>query len=350
MNRSVVFIALASVSIGYGANQETPPVKSSMDLMGHYQVQDAYDFTITASALYWQPQEEGLDYVIKNIGSTQVNDEGSVERVSFDWNWGARVDLGYQVPNQKMVLDLCWTFYETEGHSNKSAVYPETLFSVWSVPNSSNHLANEKQAKAHSSLHLNTIDFGMKATFSPLRFLEITPCIDLSTVWIFQKFQFDLSGGSGLNLGVVLDDQIRMKNNYWGIGPKFGLDTLWDLGCGFGICGNFNMSLLYGFFHVTQDETVTWSLFNTPSTYLDIDHNRFYVSRLNFDLFLGVRWDKMLSNDRYHLLLEAGWENLIFLGQNQLMRFPTVSYYGINIPSQGDLSVQGLSMRAGLTF
>ena len=63
-----------------------------------------------------------------------------------------------------------------------------------------------------------------------------------------------------------------------------------------------------------------------------------------------LRWDRMFCCNRYHLLFEAGWENLIFLGQNQLMRFTTQTNSGINIPTQGDLSLQGLSLRALFAF
>ena len=32
---------------------------------------------------------------------------------------------------------------------------------------------------------------------------------------------------------IVLDDDINMSNDFWGIGPKVGLDTTWCVGCGF---------------------------------------------------------------------------------------------------------------------
>ena len=285
---------------------------------------------------------------LKIKGTSGVDHEGGVKRASFDWDWGVRIDLGYQVPRKKMDIDLCWTYYETSGTVSDRVDPPNTLFSVWSVP-ANNGTAYEYRSQAYARLNLNMIDLGISATFAPRRFLNITPFIDLSTLWIHQKFRFNLSGGPGV-LGLqVVDDRIEMKNDYWAIGPKAGINTLWDLGWGFGICGNFNLSVLYGIFDIKQDEHTTFSG-TAPITYLDVDHDSFHMIRCNFDLFLGLRWDRMFCRDRYHLLIEAGWENLLFLGQNQLMRFVNQSNSGINVSGKGDLGIQGLSMRAGCTF
>ena len=340
MTKFILFLALPALSV-FAASAQPPeecctPMNAcaSVDLQGMYQVENACGFTISGSALYWKAYEEGLDYVIKNTGATAVNNDGIVERPSFDWNWGCRVDLGYEIPQKKMDLNLCWTWYRTEGTVSDEVTSPTTLFSVWSIPSGLGN-AYEFQSKAHTNLALNRIDLGMSATFSPRRFLDITPTIDLSALWIHQKFQFNLSGGPGLGGLFVTDDDIRMKNHFFGIGPKLGIDTLWDLGCGFGIVGNFNLSLIYGFFDISQAEIVTLNG-AAPNTSLDLETNSYH--------------NRMFCCERYHLLFEAGWENLIFMGQNQLMRFTNQTYPGVNNLVKGDLAFQGLSLRGAFTF
>lgn len=327
------------------AQQPTP---EQPDLQGHYQIEDRCGITVSGSLLYWKAYEEGLEYVIENTGASGIDNNGTVERAAFDWDFGCKVDLAYQVPKKKMDIGAGWTYYDTEGTVTNNVTSPDTLFSVWSIPNLSG-TAYEYNSKARSHLIMNMIDFGISTTFSPRTFLDITPFIDLSTVWLRQNFRFDLSGGPGIGGLSVVDDSIDMKNNSWGIGPKFGLNTLWNLGWGFGIAGNFNMSILYTLFDITQNETTTFTG-TAPLTYLDISNNKHHITRLNFDLFLGVQWNKLFCQDAYHLLLEAGWENLLFLGQNQLMRFPNQNNPGINTTSNGDLSLEGLSARASLTF
>lgn len=324
-----------------------PPPPCIIDLQGQYQIEDACGITVSGSALYWKAYEEGLDYVIKNTG-IPINNNGSVERPVFDWNWGYRIDLGYEIPKKKMDLNLCWTRYTTQGTVSDQVTSPTTLFSVWSIPNGAGN-AYEYQSKAHTHLALNIIDLGMSATFAPRPFLDITPTVDLSALWIRQKFEFNLSGGPGMSGLFVVDDNITMKNDFFGLGPKLGIDTLWSLGWGFGIFGNFNLSLIYGFFDISQEETVTFTG-TAPKTYLNLPNNSYHNPRINFDLILGMRWDRMFSHGKYHLLIEAGWENLIFMGQNQLMRFTNLTYPGINNLVKGDLAIQGLSLRSLFTF
>lgn len=319
---------------------------------GHYQICNGCGFTVTASALYWKPQEESIDFVIQNTGTTGINDGGIVKRAEFDWDWGFRAGLGYQMPCQMMDLHASWTYFKSTGTTSQNVDFPTTLFSVWSLPTGAAipPTAFEQSAKAKSHLTLNMLDVGIGATFSPCCFLDIFLFADLSTMWLDQKFQFNLSGGPGLNGHVTVDDQIKMTNDFWGIGPKIGLDTLWILGCGFGIVANMNLSLLYGEFRVTQNETTIFSDLTPPTVYLDIDHNRFHLGRLNFDFLLGLRWDAVCFSDCWHFLLEAGWESIIFLGQNQLMRFPSQVNHGINISGKGDLTLQGVSVRAAVIF
>lgn len=344
MNKSLLFLALPALSLFAAPACRPAPI----DLKSRYQTACGYGGTASASLLYWKAYEEGLDYVIENVGASGLNNNGNVKRPTFDWNWGARVAMGYEIPQQKMNLDLTWTWYKTNGSDSSDALPPSTLFSVWSLPNGAGN-AYEYQSHAHTHLIFNRLDLGIDGTFAPRPFLEITPSAALSALWIHQKFNFNLSGGPGINGLFVVDDNIAMKNNFFGIGPKLGIDTLWNMGYGFGIIGNFNLSLLYGFFDISQEETVTFSG-TGPNTYLDLAHNVYHDPRMNFDLMLGLSWDWLSNSGKYHLHFDAGWENSIFLGQNQLMRFTNTTYPGINNLVKGDLAFQGLTVRGMFTY
>jgi hypothetical protein len=345
-------LSLGSLAAAYAdAPTEQQAQPTAFLMPGHYALKNGYEITPSVSALYWKAYEEGLDYAIKTeSGAAFINNNGSVKRMQFDWDWGFRVGLGYLIPNRKMDLDLSWTRYETEHSNSTSATFPETLFSVWTYPGAG--LSSENFAKARTDLDLNIIDFVMGAYFSPRKFLDIKAFAGLSTAWIDQKFSIHLSGGSNSQISnaVVLDDHIRLKNNFWGIGPKFGLNTSWILGWGFSIVGNANATLFYGLFDIKQNESVLLSGLSPRITYLDIDHNRFHLLRANLDLLLGMRWDRMFCNNRTHLSIEAGWENLLFWGQNQLMRFVATGHPGVNVSENGDLCLEGLTLKASFAF
>ncbi len=308
------------------------------------------NWSLSVSALFWQAQEDGLDYMIKNeSGLAFVNNNGSVKRVDPDWDWGFRLGLGYR-SNCDMDFRLNWTWFCTDGTDSTSADFPAGLFHVWTIPGSS--LTPATQAKAKWDLKLNIIDLEMGAPLSPTCYLDIRPFIALSTAWIDQKLNIDSSGGvsTGGAALTVLDDAIRMKNDFWGIGPKIGLDTDWCIGCGFSIFGNIDLSLLYGRFDIDQTESILFENLTPATTYLDLKNDKFWLSRASLDIILGVKWEYWFCCDSYYLSIDAGWENLFFFGQNQLKRFVDDSNPGINVPTSGDLSIQGLTLRASFGF
>lgn len=308
------------------------------------------DIDISISALYWQAAEEGLDYAIQNSnGSTFINNDGKVQRVSFDWDPGFKIGLACQVPCRQQIFSLAWTRFYTSGTSASTGISPEALFPVWTSPNTM--LTTEEQMEAKITLHLNTLDLKMQTCFSPQCYFLVRPFIGLMTAWVDQKFNINANGGASLGpFAFVLDDGIEMTNNFWGIGPKVGVNTVWDLICGFSIFGNVDFAILYGQFNISQNETVLFSNNVPETTFLDINDNKFSLSRAFLGMQLGARWDRCFYCDRYHVYVEAGWEHQYFFGQNQLMRFADDLNSGINTPVQGDLTLQGLTVTIGLDF
>lgn len=310
-----------------------------------------YNITVSGSALYWQPHEEGLDYAIKNqAGTAFANRDARVERVNFNSNFGFRIALGYQIPCGKMDLQAIWTRFYGSGSDSSTAPPFGGLFQVWTIPGSGLTAAQNARAKWHSKL--NVLDLRMSTLFAPCCFLQLRPFISLTNAWIDQTFNVTTSGGTNTQIAnaIVISDAIRMKNNFWGIGPKAGLDTSWALFCGISFYGNIDASILYGRFDLKQSEVVRLTGLNNPITYLDIDHNNYHLSRVNLDLEIGLKWECLLFSNCCNLLIQAGWENLYFFGQNQFMRFQTTTFPGINTSNQGDLSYQGLTLKASLTF
>lgn len=302
------------------------------------------------SPLLWQAHEEGLDYAIKNqSGLAFINNNGNVKRIDFDWEWGVRLNLEYDTCCIGD-LEVEWTYFRTTGKDSTSAIFPEAIFPVWTIPGSS--ITPSTKAKANWKLILNLLDLRLGAHYCPTCFLELRPFLALSTGWLDQKFNIDASGGvsQGGAALTVLDDDIDMKNDFWGIGPKFGLKTNWNLGCGFSLFGNGNIAILYGEFDLSQKEKILFEGLTPATTYLDIRKDKFWLSRVYLDFILGFRWEWIFCCGDYSLGFEAAWENLFFFGQNQLMRFTDDTNPGIQLPVKGDLTIQGLTLTASFGF
>jgi hypothetical protein len=171
----------------------------------------------------------------------------------------------------------------------------------------------------------------------------------LRTAWVNQKYNVDYSTLFDVDSDVVLDSySTDMKNDYWGIGVRGGLDTQWGLGAGFSIYGNAALSILYGFFDVHDTESYVDAV-GVAGT-LIAEKNSFRAGRAITDLQLGLRWDTNFSNERFHFGILAGWEHHMFFSQNQLMRFVDGDTVGMFIQNQGDLDFQGWTIAARFDF
>ncbi len=159
------------------------------------------------------------------------------------------------------------------------------------------------------------------------------------------------SYGSGVlaNFGLAggREQFTSMKNNFWGIGLRGGLDSQWGLGCGFSIYGKAALSILWGQMKVNQS-SVIYNTGRTASVTADSFSDVHHVCKPVADMALGLRYDTTFSDDSYAFGVFAGWEHHYFWAQNKLFRFNSSSpTFSVN-QNAGDLSTSGVNV--GLSF
>ncbi len=299
--------------------------------------------------LYWRAYEDGLDYaIVNNNGTVHIDTCGQVERARFDRNGGFRLGAAYYNETREMGLMAYWTRFGTKGDDSLAKTAPATIFPVWSNPGTM--LTTEQNAQACVRLDLDMFDAQLYAWFSPTCRVDVMPMLGIAYARIDQTFNINANGAqsNGPNAN-VLDDDIDMCNDYWGVGPKVGIRSQWELGCNISAFGKMDLALLYGKYDVKQNEHVTFSNQVDPTTFLQISCNKFSMCRPRFDLMLGLMWQTEVC-DCYALDLMVGWEQLYFFGQNQMMRFFDDVNAGANLSVNGDLALQGLTVRIGFGF
>ncbi|HSW87060.1 MAG TPA: Lpg1974 family pore-forming outer membrane protein [Rhabdochlamydiaceae bacterium] len=300
---------------------------------------ESYHFSFDASGLAWKAREDKLDFVIKSDDG--LSNHARTVRPDFEWDGGVKLAFGYHVPYYKMDVNLNWTHLTTDADRHVSASCGGNLYSIWSLPSAD--LGPATDARSRWNLHLNILNFEMGGQFFPRRWLHLRPFIGLSSAWVRQKYDIDLSSAS------FSKDDIDMRNRFWGIGPRGGFDTIWEFGYGISAFGDVAVSILYGFFETRQKEDVLFAGSSTKTPLLD-ERDSFRTSRTVLEYSLGLRWDRMFKNNRYHFGLQFGWDNLILYQQNELKRFVDDVAIGVNLPVQGDLTIQGWSVKAMFGF
>jgi hypothetical protein len=329
---------------------------------GRPQVRDGADLFIFGDLLYWNAHQNGMNVaVVQDDGaSNPVNgtnttalDNSQVINLRGKWNWGFRAGLGYNAMHDGWDLQLTWLRYTDTSHKLRSdsddAFYPTQTMASLASPGNQNQFASK--VRGYWGFNLNQLDLDLGREFFVSKWLTLRPHVGLRTDWIHQHFN-----NSYYNLTASEEhfDQpdmlVKMKDHWYGIGLQGGLDTQWGLGNGWSVFGNAAGSILYGFHQLTtQNINADLPSMHDAVTFADV-YNSYHISHAVLDFAMGLRWDEMFCNDRFHIRFDLGWEHHVYFSQNQFPLFVDDNNPGIFASNQGDLTLQGWTFATRFDF
>lgn len=306
---------------------------------------------LTLDPLILKAQENGLEFAVETEQgeSPKLNGKSRTKNLHFNWDWGFRVGLGANLPKDGWDLSLNWMRLKSDDHNSEEAEQGETLLPVLAHPGGiAEGLFGDGRATRSSSrwrLHFDELDFHLGRQFFVSKWLTLKPLAGIETAWINQT---NLVKYDGLLDVAFREGRVHLSSDYWGAGLKAGLDTQWGILCGFSFIANYSASILYGFFKTGHSEQASLidGMVEELFTFTDFYH----ISRLCTDFLLGLRYDTFLENERYHIGIQAGWEQHLFFGQNQFIRFSDGTAQASFFANQGDLSLQGFSAQMRFDF
>lgn len=306
-------------------------------------VKDGTDLWLQAEALYMHATEDGMNYVINSHNSSFA--DGRVKNASYDWDWGFRVGVGYNMPHDGWDLLLNWTWFHSHEHHDDEADAGEFLMPT--TTNASNSQGNllVTEANEHHHLHLNLVDLEMGREFFVSKWLTMRPHFGLRAGWIHRNFEVELEGGDALTTNTLEDE---FHNRYRGIGLRTGFDTQWGLGSGWSVYGQLAFSLLYGRQHLHGQEDLK-ATSGAETEQLDV-RNRWMMVRTMADVGLGIRWDHLFYDDNYRVRFQLGWEEHVVFGFNKDMDFVNSTIRGKLTNNRGDLAISGVAFQARFDF
>lgn len=356
-------------------------------------------FAFFISPLYWRSAEEGLEYAIVGPFSTAPFNNNSIgaetHEPDFGWDWGVRVGLNYNLPIDSWDLYSDWTHFRTTAsdhvfvsgnpdpsivaNTNSAGQYVSPFWVAKLFDNPGFH----NDGKAKWEMRLDMIDLLMGRQYMVSESFFLKPFIGLRNGWIYQKYNVSFFEYGFPTIPDELNriTKVRMRNNYWGIGAKLGMNSDWVLGEGFSIFGNLALSILDGFFKLTyklDDVTLNQQAYTTlifppniEATVIELPQKGTYSNKNHIhrnvaiaELSLGLKWEKQLMDDRACLSLWGGFEQNIFFEQNQFMNHQydfsliTIILGGMNSSSggpnyftdRGHLTTSGFTGGADLSF
>jgi hypothetical protein len=147
--------------------------------------------------------------------------------------------------------------------------------------------------------------------------LILHPFVGIKGGWIDQSIHSkwqnsSLSGAEHFNVGSE-----NLKNNYWGIGPKAGINSKWNLyndHSQFYLLGDFSIALMWGHWSFSD-------LFqNDLSQEVSVDLQNINSGSSMLQMFMGFGWDNNFSKNRL-FSVKLGYEMQFWLDQLQFYSF-----------------------------
>ena len=285
-------------------------------------IQQGNRLWISADLLYFLPDEGSIAMTNEKTDlftTANVTQEPVVEP-HFEWDFGYRIGFGYIFADRKWDVALNWTHFNTHSTQHRSTHGDIGLgmFPIWSLSDDILPYDWVANAKMHWNLNLNLLDLDFGRSFCWGKVFFLRPFIGLRAAWIYQHINVEYGGGifaNGLNLPALDStfgqDDITMKNNFFGIGPQLGIEPQINLGKGFRLYGSACGTADYGFFDVHQKEIYLKNIRYDRDRY----PNGF---RWILDASAGILWKTFCSKNRFALTFQLGWEYHIFFDQVEL--------------------------------
>lgn len=346
-------------------------------------VRNGVDVFVFADYLYWTAREEYLAYAITGLPSdSDRNDfikeqgqeatntpQGKSYYVNPKFDSGFKAGIGFDMGHDGWDLMGIYTWFRTK---QKEKLIGENALGkrpIATIPPGNLFFFDDDdligESRASWSLHFNVADLSLGRNYFISPFLTLRPHIGLKGTWqkqqfhasyldiFFREFEFIENEGEASE---TITGYFRSKyeQKYWGVGVRGGLESFYMFNQNFGVFGNFSLATLWGQFQtstvndgqqtITQvdiDETTVTTI--PPSVVLN-SKDRFHSINCVFELEIGLRYDVWFSDNDYRFRIQAGWENQLWLSQNQSRQFL------VTAPVSGNLGLQGLNAQIRFDF
>lgn len=277
--------------------------------------------------LIWEISEQ-TSSIWSNITTTPASNvyDYRIQNTDFDWQPGLRVGFLYEPEQKYWDSRLYWTYFSTD-RKYKLPAYGQII----SPGFFSSFLSLDTFFGVDFDwrIAINMLDYNISHEFPVTDGMSLRPSIGVKAGTIHQHIHVDWDAD-------VYGATEKVKNNFSGIGPTFGMDLKWNFFRNFLLIGNLSGAFMWGNWKVSDMYNRPGALLGiiTPTT-ITTDLNDAKLGTIMFNYFLGLEW---FYRGRSDLSLQLGYEMQFWPNQVRLTMFQ-------QLPTHGDLTLQGATCR-----
>ncbi len=327
-----------------------------------YDVRSAWDFFFSADFLFWQNRVDGLSFGVTTntrasgtLDTTIPPQNGKVLNPDFGWHPGVRLALGmnFDLDNWDAVTE--WTHLVSSSNTsvsiktsdlNTKVILPTRIFSFTEVAGISCDNANHSFKNV-----LNVLDFNLGRPFYSGKDLTMRPHVGFRASWMKNRENRDYASLRDSSLNPIGNLFHTAKENSWGLGPRFGVDTSFLLGEGFRFFGNLAASVQY-VKHTGRVKETNPSLNILSQELLGKLRNNSASAGIksNLDSALGFGWGTYFDNSNWHVDLSLAYEFNLWSDRYIGNIFVDDLIPGLNVPTFQDIAYHGGTFKLRFDF
>ncbi len=312
---------------------------------------DCPDFVFYADFLYWQVNVDGLDYATlrNNLGIDSQNQEYHLFAPDCELEPGFRLGL---------IVDLgcCnWDFYAQYTwlnqciHDKHTLPFPgdSTVELIPLIDTTLNVTFDSLNlARAEWDTKFNVLDFGFGRTFAVNCCFDFRPHLGFKATW--QNLRYDVRYEELINTTQANRVDIHNKIDFNGIGLRGGFDAAWRFSRCFSLVGGLAISSVWSeidIYRRDQEFAIENGNVVEEGSIVEFKNEHCVLVPVS-ELLFGIRYDTTMC-DCYDLFVFVGWENQVWWDLN---RYIFINNEGLQHGPHGNVTYQGLVVRAGLDF
>jgi len=341
-------------------NMEITPISEKDQMVPGYNASSrtnmnrSWDVCATGSFIYWQPIQENMELgMVSDITNILDFFNGKVVELDFEYKPGFKVALGmnFDYDNWDSYLEYTWL---RGSHHIHTTLDPNntniTLHPAWQFADFNNPQYSSGSEKWQ--LHIDFLNWDLARSYFVGTKLSFRPFLGARAAWIRQNVQVEYRNGLAASLATWPNTNINQSSHSWGIGPRVGLTSNWDIGHGLRMYGVGETDILYTQYtnlNTKQESINAAGNIISRSRYLIHQKDANYL-RTHLELALGFGWGTYFANHRWHVDLSADYGFQAFFNQNMFRNFVDVQAVAKSISPNGNLYIHGLTTSLRFDF
>lgn len=309
-----LFMASLAVSQMGFADDMKPNGCKGVSLCGTYPDLDCWGMEFDIGFILEQMRVSGTDfgYLEESAVYNGLPQVARLLRPEFKLSWGLDATAAYFTDRDEWLVRLHFDWLQSAGTKKVAPTGIQSIIptGIWDA----NLIAGQPSvtyASVHAKLSINYFNLDLEVVRGGYigQCFAIEPHAGLKNAWIYYNGKTKFNGNSAGSYSI----ERYQKNNFWGIGPSFGVDTKWHLAEQITAFLDSQMAVLFGSSH-SKDTTGYLPNMTTYSTYCS---ERVNVMSPAVRALLGFQYDKDICNGKQHVKLRIAMDTTNYWGQFQ---------------------------------